>query len=268
VPELPEVETIVRGLADTVVGRRIADVRVETPSVIINDLPGDFATLLRGETIEAVVRRAKFIVMRLSSGRSLVTHLRMTGRFVVEREACQDAYARVRLRFEDGGWLRYSDVRRLGRVRLTADGTWAEGIGVEPLGPAFTPELFHRLLKGRRTPIKVLLLDQRVVAGVGNIYACEALYQAGIHPRRPAGSLSKERTGRLHSAIVRVLESAIRMRGTTVRGYVDAEGLKGGFQNQLAVYGREGLLCFRCHVPIKRVALGQRGTFYCPRCQR
>ncbi|HVA38008.1 MAG TPA: bifunctional DNA-formamidopyrimidine glycosylase/DNA-(apurinic or apyrimidinic site) lyase [Candidatus Dormibacteraeota bacterium] len=267
-PELPEVETIVRGLHGAVTGRRIAEVRVEIPSVVHSDLPGDFAALLRGESIEGVTRRAKFIVMRLGSGRSLVTHLRMTGRLIVEDEPAEDAYARVRLRFEEGGWLRFSDVRRFGRMRLAVDGAWAEGLGCEPLDSAFTSEALRGLLRGRRTPIKSLLLDQRLVAGVGNIYACEALYQAKIHPKRRAGGLSKERVGRLHTALVRVLESAIEMRGTSVDDYVDAEGLRGGFQNMLAVYGREGLSCFRCHAPIKRVTLAQRGTFYCPRCQR
>lgn len=267
-PELPEVETIVRGLAGAVAGRRIAEVRVEMPSVVQCDLPGDFATLLRGQRITGVARRAKFIVMGLASGNALTVHLRMTGRLVVEAQPAEDPYARVRLRFEGGGWLRFSDVRRFGRMRLAADGAWAEGLGAEPLDPAFTPQSLARLLRGRRTPIKTLLLDQRVIAGIGNIYACEALFEAGIHPKRRAGSLSKQRLERLHSALVRVLESAIHWRGTSVDDYVDAEGLQGGFQNNLAVYGREGLSCLRCHAPVKRVTLAQRGTFYCPRCQR
>ncbi|MDE2573580.1 MAG: bifunctional DNA-formamidopyrimidine glycosylase/DNA-(apurinic or apyrimidinic site) lyase [bacterium] len=267
-PELPEVETIVRGLARAVSGRRIAEVRVEMAGSVVNDLPGDFAETLRGERIESVTRRAKFVVMRLGSGRALTVHLRMTGRLIVEAQPQEDAYSRLRLRFEDGGWLRFSDVRRFGRVRLTADGAWAAGLGPEPLDPAFTPEALRGLLEGRRTPIKSLLLDQSRLAGVGNIYACEALYLAGIHPKRRAGGLSKARVERLHAALIRVLGRAIRMRGSSIDDYVDAEGLRGGFQNTLAVYGREGLSCRRCHAPIKRVTLAQRGTFYCPRCQR
>ena len=267
-PELPEVETIVRGLARTVTGRRIAEVRVETPRSVVNDLPGDFTELLRGEAIAEVRRRAKFIVFSLASGRTLTVHLRMTGRLIVEGAPAEDPYARVRLRFRDGGWLRFSDMRKFGRMRLIADGQWAAGLGDEPLEPSFTPRRLANLLAGRRGAIKSLLLDQRVVAGVGNIYACEALFQAGIHPARRAGGLSGVRVERLHSALIRVLEEAIAKRGTSVEHYVDAEGLEGGFQNNLAVYGREGLSCLRCHVPIKRVTIGQRSTFYCPRCQR
>ncbi|TAM62392.1 bifunctional DNA-formamidopyrimidine glycosylase/DNA-(apurinic or apyrimidinic site) lyase [bacterium] len=267
-PELPEVETIVRGLARTIPGRRIAEVRVETPASVVNDLPGDFPALLRGERIESVSRRAKFIVFPLASGRTLTVHLRMTGRLIVEPSPAEDPYARVRLHFREGGWLRFSDVRRFGRMRLTEDGAWAAGLGVEPLDPAFTPQRLASLLAGHRGPIKTLLLDQRLIAGIGNIYACEALFRAGIHPARPAGRISGVRVRRLHSALVRVLEEAITWRGTSVEHYVDAEGLTGGFQNKLAVYGREGLSCLRCHAPVKRVTLGQRGTFYCPRCQR
>ena len=267
-PELPEVETIVRGLAPALTGRRIAEVRVETPRSVVNDLPGDFVSLLRGDRITGVTRRGKFIVMPLASGSTLTVHLRMTGRLILERTPVEDPYVRVRLRFRDGGWLRFSDMRKFGRMRLTADGTWAAGLGVEPLSPAFTPRCLAGLLAGRRGAIKSLLLDQRVMAGVGNIYACEALFQAGIHPARRAGGLSPERVRRLHAALVRVLENAVAMRGTSVEHYVDAEGLEGGFQNNLAVYGREGLSCLRCHAPIKRVTIGQRGTFYCPRCQR
>ncbi|TAM77526.1 bifunctional DNA-formamidopyrimidine glycosylase/DNA-(apurinic or apyrimidinic site) lyase [bacterium] len=267
-PELPEVETIVRGLAKTVTGQRIAEVRIETPRSVVNDLPGDFTELLCGETIAGVTRRAKFIVLSLASGCTLTVHLRMTGRLIVERAPAEDPYARVRLRFQNGGWLRFSDMRKFGRMRLTTDGLWAAGLGDEPLDPAFTPRRLAGLLAGRRGPIKSLLLDQHVIAGVGNIYACEALFQAGIHPARRADSLSKARVERLHRALIRVLEHAIAMRGTSVEHYVDAEGLEGGFQNNLAVYGREGLSCLRCHAPVKRVTIGQRGTFYCPRCQR
>jgi formamidopyrimidine-DNA glycosylase len=270
VPELPEVETIVRGLAHRIVGKTIARAEVRLRKIAIAPPRVVFARAVAGERIAAVQRRGKYAVIELRSGRALVTSLRMTGRLVVG-EAGSPEYpgAHLVLSFTDGSRLSFADVRTFGRMRLTEPGdVWDQELGLEPLSSGFTQEAFIGMLAGRTTPIKALLLDQRRIAGIGNIYACEALWEAGIRPSRPAQALSKPASRRLHRAIVDVLERAIEMRGTSVDDYVDADGLRGGFQNALSVYGRLGEPCLRCGSPIVRTVLGQRGTWWCRRCQR
>jgi formamidopyrimidine-DNA glycosylase len=165
--------------------------------------------------------------------------------------------------------MTFADVRTLGRVRLVAPNEpWDQELGVEPLSSGFTPQGFIGMLSGRTTPIKVILLDQRRIAGIGNIYACEALWEAGIRPTSPGKSLTKPAIRRLHEAIVNVLGRAIEMRGTSVDDYVDADGLQGGYQNALRVYGRAGKPCLRCGHPIVRTVIAQRGTWWCRHCQR
>jgi len=223
-----------------------------------------------GERIENVSRRGKYAVMRLSSGRSLVTSLRMTGRLVVAGPGTVDfPGTHVVLHFTDGSRLGFADVRTFGRMRLVEPGEpWDQGLGIEPLSSGFTQDAFLSMLSGRTTPIKVFLLDQRRIAGIGNIYACEALWEALIKPSRPAQALNKPAVRRLHHAVVDVLGRAIDMRGTSVDDYVDADGLRGGFQNALSVYGRLGEPCVRCGKPVLRTVLAQRGTWWCKNCQR
>jgi formamidopyrimidine-DNA glycosylase len=268
-PELPEVETITRGL-QVLVGKRIESVDVRLPRVVAAPAGLDFSRALIGETVGAIGRRAKYAVMRLESGRSLVTSLRMTGRLLVGgRGSRESEFARVVLRYTDGTRLTFADVRTLGRMRLVEPGdAWDRDLGVEPLSSGFTPVGFIAMLSGRTTPIKAFLLDQRHVAGIGNIYACEALWEAGIRPGRPGRSLTKPAIRRLHDAIVRVLGRAIELRGTSVDDYVDADGAQGGFQNALSVYGRTGKRCLRCGHPIVRTVIAQRGTWWCRHCQR
>jgi formamidopyrimidine-DNA glycosylase len=268
-PELPEVETIARGLARAIAGKTIAAVEVRLPKVAIgNGVP--FSQALAGERIAGVGRRGKFVVLELASGRSLVVHLRMTGRLVVRPASSEPyPYTNVAIAFTDRSGLCFSDIRQFGRMRLVEAGErWDADVGVEPLVPSFTVEQLGVIVAGRRTPIKVLLLDQRRIAGIGNIYACEALWTAGIRPSRPAGALTQPARARLHAALRSVLRRAIEMRGTSVDDYVDAEGLQGGFQNVLAVYGRAGEPCLRCGRPIVRTVLAQRGTWWCRRCQK
>jgi formamidopyrimidine-DNA glycosylase len=175
----------------------------------------------------------------------------------------------VVLWFTDGSRLSFADLRTFGRMRLVEPAElWDRDLGIEPFSSGFTPEAFMGMLAGRTTPIKALLLDQRRIAGIGNIYACEALWEARIRPSRPAKALTKPAIRRLHLAIVDVLQRAIAMRGTSVDDYVDAGGLRGGFQNVLSVYGRLGQPCVRCGSPVVRTVLGQRGTWWCRRCQR
>ncbi len=268
-PELPEVETIARGLQNAVAGKRIVSTEVYRPNVVFPE-PPSFERETNGERIAQVGRRGKFVVLGLESNRSLVVHLRMTGRLIVQAPgtAKPEPYTNVRLGLDDGSSLCFADVRRFGRMRLVGpEETWAAEVGMEPLSDEFTSEVFSSLLAGRTTPIKVFLLDQRRIAGIGNIYACEALWAARIRPSKPAGRLSKPAVRRLHSSIQSVLRRAIEMRGTSVDDYVDAEGLRGGFQNVLSVYGRNGEACPQCGGAIVRTVLAQRGTWWCRGCQ-
>jgi formamidopyrimidine-DNA glycosylase len=271
VPELPEVETIARGLANAVVGKTIAAADVFMAKIAVAPPGVSFSEALCGERIDAVGRRGKYVVIAFGSGRRLTVHLRMTGRLIVQPPGTREnhPYTHIRLTFQDGTRLCFADVRQFGRMRLIAAGeVWDADGGIEPLSEDFTSEVFVSMLAGRRTPIKTFLLDQKHLSGVGNIYACEALWEAGIRPSRPARQLTKPARRRLHGAIRDVLQRSIEARGTSVDDYVDAEGLEGGFQNQLAVYGRLGEPCGRCGKPIVRTVLGQRGTWWCRGCQK
>jgi formamidopyrimidine-DNA glycosylase len=194
----------------------------------------------------------------------------MTGRLIVRpRDAEPYPYTNVEIGFTDETSLCFADVRQFGRMRIVeAETPWDAEVGVEPLSDAFTVEHLGSLLARRTTAVKVLLLDQRRIAGIGNIYACEALWQAGIRPSRRAGRLTRAERLRLHGELREVLERAIGMRGTSVDDYVDAEGVRGGFQNVLSVYGRAGEPCLRCGRPIVRTVLAQRGTWWCRGCQK
>lgn len=270
-PELPEVETIVRGLRRAIAGKTIAAVDVRLPRMIVAEPGVNFSRAVRGRRITALRRRGKYAILELAGGASLVIGLRMTGRLVVSANGeSEHPRAHVVLRLDDGSRLSFCDVRTFGRMRLVAGGDpWDRELGLEPLSPAFTPEAFIGMLSGRTSPIKAFLLDQRRIAGIGNIYACEALWEARIRPTRRAGALTKPAASRLRLAIVDVLERAITMRGTSVDDYVDAAGLKGGFQNDLAVYGRHGLHCRRCrNRTIVRTVIAQRGTWWCRQCQK
>lgn len=270
-PELPEVETIVRGLRRSVVGKTIASAEVRLARMTVAPSGVQFSQAISGSRIDAIRRRGKYAVIELDSGRSLVVSLRMTGRLVAtSREGPEYPRSHVVLRFADGARLHFADVRTFGRMRLVEAGeAWDRELGVEPLSHGFTQEAFIGMLAERTTPIKAFLLDQRRIAGIGNIYACEALWEARIRPTRPAGALTRAAVCRLHYAIVNVLRRAVTKRGTSVDDYVDAEGLRGGFQNDLTVYGRHGLLCLRCRTSrIVRTVVAQRGTWWCRRCQR
>ena len=271
VPELPEVETIARGLTRAVTGKIIAAVTVTMAKIAVAPAAVNFERALAGEMIASVGRRGKYVVVALASGRRLAVHLRMTGRLIVQPAGTSEPhpYTHVLFTFTDGTRLCFADMRQFGRVRLLEAGDpWDADGGIEPLSQGFTWEAFASMLDGRRTPIKTFLLDQTRIAGVGNIYACEALWEAGIRPSRPSSTISRPRRRRLRDALVNVLNRSVEARGTSVDDYVDAEGLKGGFQNQLAVYGRLGKPCPRCGKPIVRTVIGQRGTWWCRTCQK
>jgi formamidopyrimidine-DNA glycosylase len=269
-PELPEVETIVKGLRRRIVGKRIARAEIRLPKMALAAPHVSFERTVAGETIAGIRRRGKYAVIELGSGRSLVTSLRMTGRLVVSSKRTREVRGtRVILWFTDGSRLNFADIRTLGRMRLVeAREAWDRDLGIEPLSSGFTHEAFIGMLSGRRRPIKALLLDQSRIAGIGNIYACEALWEAGIRPSRPAGALTKPAIRRLHDAVVGVLNRAISRRGSSIDDYVDADGRQGGYQHALSVYGRRGRPCKRCGRPIVRTVLAQRGTWWCRSCQR
>lgn len=269
-PELPEIETIVRGLRRSIVGKRIARAEIRLPKMALAPPHVSFERAVAGEKIAGIARRGKYAVIELGSGRALITSLRMTGRLVVGSIGQPEERAtHLVLRFADGTHLSFADLRTFGRMRLVEPReAWDRDLGIEPLSSDFTQAAFTGMLSGRPTPVKALLLDQRRIAGIGNIYACEALWKARVRPSRPARLLAKVAVRRLHEAIVSVLNQAIALRGSSVDDYVDANGSRGEFQNVLSVYGRLGQPCKRCGSPIVRTVLAQRGTWWCRACQR
>jgi formamidopyrimidine-DNA glycosylase len=278
-PELPEVETVMRGLQARLEGRRIVRAAVNRPDMRWPFPPG-LAVRLTGARVKDFRRRAKYILMRLEGGDSLLIHLGMSGRLVLERAAPAQPvlHEHLALETEDGWRLGFVDPRRFGSVDLIP--TAAEDshrllaeLGPEPLADDFSPALLRTLLAGRRTPIKAALLDQRTVAGLGNIYVCEALFRAAISPQRSARTVPGARAERLVPAIKATLSDAIAAGGSSLRDYVQPDGELGYFQQAWKVYGREGLACERCPGPpacrgIRRVVQAGRSTFYCPRTQR
>ncbi|ACX52156.1 formamidopyrimidine-DNA glycosylase [Ammonifex degensii KC4] len=267
-PELPEVETIRRQLAEKVIGARIKRVEVRRAAVMTNPIPG--LDLLSGKTITGVSRRGKWLWLSLEGDLALLFHLGMTGQLVWEEEGELPPHTHLLIEL-DRGRLRFTDFRRFGRVRLGKSEEirdyLEEKLGPEPLSPAFSVSYLKNALARSRRPIKALLLEQKAVAGLGNIYTDEALFLAGIDPRRPACTLTEDEVKRLHEAIKGVLAEGIRHRGTSIRNYVDAEGTPGEHSLFLRVYGREGQPCPRCGTPIKKIKLSGRGTHFCPHCQ-
>lgn len=275
-PELPEVETVVRGLRPRLAGRRL--VRVETRRRDLRiPFPPRFAERMTGRRIDAVDRRAKYILMRLDRGETLLAHLGMAGRMTV-RLRPNDPPGRHDhvIMVTDEGWeLRFNDVRRFGLMtlvesaKLDAHPLLAE-IGPEPLSDAFDARSFEASIVGRRTPIKAALLDQKTVAGIGNIYASEALYRAGVSPKRLASTCKGERAARIVAGVKAVLADAIAAGGSSLRDYVQADGELGYFQSQWAVYDRAGEQCPTCDCrgKIKRIVQSNRSTYFCPARQK
>lgn len=273
-PELPEAETIVRDLRDKVVGRTVTETKVTWPDILVPPLtPRRLSRALRHHHISSVDRRAKNILIRLDDGTVLMINLGMTGRVIASssNRAAELGHVAIRIDLDDGSALLYDDTRRFGRWQLFTPGAWGERehrFGPEPLSEDFTAAMLHAQTRNSIMPIRNWLLDQSKIAGVGNIYAAEALYRAGVRPTRRAKSLTRAETTRLRDTIRDVLAEAIEARGTTFSDYRDADGAEGGYQPHLRVYGRAGFACARCGTLIKRVVLTNRSAFYCPRCQR
>ncbi len=271
-PELPEVETVRRSLREALRGRRIVEVtRIAWPRTIAEPPPETFRELLRDRAVLDVDRRGKYVLLRLDHDETLVVHLRMTGRLTVAPAGDEpDAHTHIVLRLDDGRQLMFRDTRKFGRIwLLDGEGLASlEGkLGPEPLDDALTAEEFRTLLRRRRGRLKPLLLDQSVIAGLGNIYVDEALWLARLHPLRTVVSLEDEQVDTLYGAIRTVLARAVDNRGTTFSDFRDGWGYRGDNQQFLNVYDRAGRPCPRCGTPIERIVVGQRGTHVCPFCQ-
>jgi len=276
-PELPEVETVVRQLSRSLPGRGVREVEILFPD-LLDRPPAQFADTLRRSRIDSVGRRGKNILISFSESPLLVVNLGMTGRLLFfpspwprePEDEDEPTHVAVNFSLDAEGHLLYADSRRFGSLRLFSPDGWereSARLGPEPLDPALTPGKLYDLVSRSRAPIRSWLLDQTKIAGVGNIYASESLFRAGIHPRRLSQSLNRQESRRLLTAVRKVLEEAIRARGTTLRDYRTASGDPGGFAPSLQVYGREGDSCLRCNTTIARIVFGNRSAFLCPRCQ-
>jgi formamidopyrimidine-DNA glycosylase len=272
-PELPEVETIRGALEPVLAGRRLVRVRIDDPRLTRPVEPEAVANALEGDRVVAVGRRGKYVVIELESGRHLLVHLRMTGSFRYSRNGSLevDPYRRAVVRLDDGSDVGYRDVRRFGTWLLLdpgeLDAYLAARLGPEPLEGAFTAGMLRRALDGRRAPVKAAILDQRVVAGMGNIYADEALWRARINPRRAAGSLDRDEVARLRRALREALRAGVARQGATLRDFRGPDGAQGSMQDEFRVYGRAGEPCRRCGAPVEKARVAGRGTWFCPLCQ-
>lgn len=269
-PELPEVETTRRGIEPHLIHHRISDVVVRHPHLRW-PVPRGLATTLPGHAIKSVERRGKYLMLRFDHG-TLILHLGMSGSlYLVPRNTPAGKHDHFDLVLDSGLALRLTDPRRFGAVLWTTNDPLQHellaGLGPEPLGAEFDGAYLHDKSRGRKTAIKLLLMDSKVVVGVGNIYANEALFRAGIHPARAAGRLSRERCNRLAATVREVLREAIKQGGTTLRDFVGGDGKPGYFAQKLRVYDRAGEPCINCGSPIKLMRQGHRSTYYCPRCQ-
>jgi formamidopyrimidine-DNA glycosylase len=276
VPELPEVETIRRQLAGRVAGRTIVDAQVRDPLWCAPVPPADVEAALLGREIERLRRRGKYLIADLDEDQHLVMHLRMTGNllWVAPQDDIEDrAHLRVRLVLDDDHRLLFTDQRRFG-TGVVIDGAELldryldARLGPEPLDPGFTPEVLLAAARGRKAPVKAFLLDQRRVAGIGNIYADEALFRARIHPLKPAGALRRADFERLHAGIVESLEAGLANQGASIDDYRDANGERGSMQNEFLIHLREGQPCPRCGGTVTKLVAAGRGTYVCRNCQR
>jgi formamidopyrimidine-DNA glycosylase len=273
-PELPEVETVRTRLAPHLEGRTIRRARIDDVRLVRPELPETVAAALTGAVATRLDRRGKYLLLRLEDGSTLAIHLRMTGN-LLRREAGAEAprALRAELELDDGSLVAYTDLRRFGTWELLRDeavvaGFLDERLGPEPFSDEFSPAFLYAALHRRNAPIKAVLLDQRVVAGLGNIYADESLWAAQIHPELPASRARRADVERLHGTIREVLTAGIESQGASIRDYRMPDGSHGSAQERFAAYGRTGEPCPRCGTPIRRLVVGQRGTHICPHCQR
>ncbi|MBI5787713.1 MAG: bifunctional DNA-formamidopyrimidine glycosylase/DNA-(apurinic or apyrimidinic site) lyase [Candidatus Schekmanbacteria bacterium] len=271
-PELPEVESIVRGLRPNICGKVIWQIEILDSRLLPNITPPDLQNKVTGRTIGQLQRRGKFILFVLANKSCLLAHLRMTGKYLYfPAQKSAGRYTRMIISFSDGSQLHYEDLRRFGQLSFHAsqsDIPSLADLGPEPFSAEYSVSYLQKKFASGKRPVKVLLLDQRIIAGIGNIYACEILYRAGISPYRPTNLISKQETERLVAATREILEKAIQCQGTTISDYVMSNGDTGSFQECLNVYERGGESCNVCSTPVKRVKQAQRSTYFCPTCQK
>lgn len=267
-PELPEVETIRRGIEKRILGKKVKRVEINTAKMIKEPSLKKFKEEVEGKTFKQVIRRGKYLILGLSSGKKIVIHLRMTGQLIYGKK---DAKSRVSFLLSGGKYLNLNDRRHLGEIRLVENWEKVPGIakiGMEPLEEGFTLKVFGEMLNKKKAKIKPLLMNQEFLAGMGNVYAQEALFKAGIHPERKAYRLKRDEVKSLFYELKKVLREAIDYRGSSLSSYVDAEGRRGSFHFRLRVYGRGGEPCVKCKMPLEFIKLAGRGTSFCPKCQK
>ena len=268
-PELPEVETIRNELEPYVVGCSISGVTLFWEGMLRQPLPAEFYSRISRQEITGLSRRGKYLIFSLSSGDLLVIHLKMSGSLLIGKDSSEPPkYTRAIIRLDSGTSIFFSDPRKFGKIQLVeGNSSIFDRLGPEPLETDFTPEVLARRLSKRKAPIKAVLLDQGFVAGIGNMYADEALFSAGIHPLRPANSLSRDEAEQLHSAIKQVLRSAITNKGASIMNYLRPDGTPGTAHFQFKVAHGRGENCSVCGTPLKRIVVRNRGTYFCPNCQ-
>lgn len=274
-PELPEVETVRRGLEPHLAGKTIKHVLLRRRDLRV-PLPDKLEHILKGKTLSSIDRRAKYLLLHFDEGQVLIIHLGMSGRILLERIVPDKAYLKhdhVVIDWDNGYRLIFNDARRFGLMLLTsrkelASHTLLKDLGPEPLGEEWNGTSLYTILQASRAPVKSVIMDQRKLVGVGNIYACEALFRAGIKPSRLADTVKRQEAHKLAGAIVSVLKEAIVSGGSTLRDYVRSSGDTGYFQHHFNVYGRHTLPCYQCKNPIALMRQSGRSTFYCNHCQR
>jgi formamidopyrimidine-DNA glycosylase len=268
-PELPEVETIKTELAPYVIGRRITGVTLLWEGIVRQPSVAEFQSRITGQKIVGLARRGKYLLVSLSRGDLLIIHLKMSGSLLVVHDSPEPPrFTRAIIHLDRGVNIFFRDPRKFGLMRLVKDKESVVGeLGPEPLEPEFTPELLQKLLAKRQAPIKALLCDQNLIAGVGNMYADEALFAARIHPLRTGASLTREEIERLHQAIRRVLRAGIGNKGASIENYYRPNGTTGTAHFEFKVAHRGGEPCPNCGTPIQRITVRNRGTYFCPKCQ-
>ena len=267
-PELPEVETIKNELAPHIIGRKLTGVTLFWEGIVRQPSVEDFCSCLVGQRVTGLARRGKYLILSLTSDKSLIIHLKMSGSLLLKSNCSDDRFTRAIIYLDEAMGLYFRDPRKLGVMWLVGDRNTIVGkLGPEPLETGFTPEVLVQRLHNRTAPIKALLCEQPFIAGIGNMYADEALFAAGIHPLRPGGSLSWDEIGRLHSAIKQVLRSAIGNKGASVLNYFRPGGELGTAHFEFKVAHRGGKPCPNCGTPIQRIPIRNRGSYFCPKCQ-
>jgi len=269
-PELPEVETVRNELLPHVIGRRITGVTLAWEGIVKEPTVEEFLSRIVGQKIKGITRRGKYLMVHLSSDNLLVIHLKMTGSLIVSPSSQEPPrFCRATIHLDNETSIFFRDPRKFGAMRAVADSKWIESkLGPEPLEEGFTTEVLAGILAGRKAPIKALLLDQKLIAGIGNMYADEALYVARLNPWQPGGSLSRKETARLHNEIRRILWAAIENKGASVDTYFRPDGSEGSAHYEFKVaHGLGGKTCSVCGGPIERTLVRNRGTYFCPRCQ-